>query len=127
MENPTSSQDTFWQDVLSEFHEIHEQNWNILNQTRSLGTSILNHLRDSDHEKQEMKIRIDEKDIEIQRLIERLNIQKTKIHSIFEENDEWEKEQENRIKKLETQISQQKIQIEQLTKEIYSLRLKTSE
>lgn len=127
MENTTRSQDTFWQDVLSEFHEIHEQNWNILNQTRSLGTSILNHLRDSDHEKQEMKIRIDEKDIEIQRLIERLNIQKTKIHSIFEENDEWEKEQENRIKKLETQISQQKIQIEQLTKEIYSLRLKTSE
>lgn len=127
MENTTRSQDTFWQDVLSVFHEIHEQNWNILNQTRSLGTSILNHLRDSDHEKQEMKIRIDEKDIEIQRLIERLNIQKTKIHSIFEENDEWEKEQENRIKKLETQISQQKIQIEQLTKEIYSLRLKTSE
>lgn len=127
MENTTRSQDTFWQDVLSVFHEIHEQNWNILNQTRSLGTSILNHLRDSDHEKQEMKIRIDEKDIEIQRLIERLNIQKTKIHSIFEENNEWEKEQENRIKKLETQISQQKIQIEQLTKEIYSLRLKTSE
>lgn len=127
METPTTSQDTFWRDVLSEFHEIHEQNWNILNQTRSLGTSILNHIRDSDHEKQEMKNQIAEKDIVIQRLIERLNIQKTKIHSIFEENLEWEKEQESHIQKLETEISQQKNQIEQLIKEVYSLKLKISE
>ena len=74
-----------------------------------------------------MKNQIAEKDIVIQRLIERLNIQKTKIHSIFEENYEWEKEQESHIQKLETEISQQKNQIEQLIKEVYSLKLKISE
>ena len=74
-----------------------------------------------------MKNQIAEKDIVIQRLIERLNIQKTKIHSIFEENLEWEKEQESHIQKLETEISQQKNQIEQLIKEVYSLKLKISE
>ena len=87
----------------------------------------MNHIRDSDHEKQEMKNQIAEKDIVIQRLIERLNIQKTKIHSIFEENYEWEKEQESHIQKLETEISQQKNQLEQLIKEVYSLKLKISE